>query len=141
MKVRPYIWWVIVVSGLAFVINRHVVRPALLGTEASGALMVIVYSLPNLVEAIIGSINLAGILFWMRRRSRAALARISDSILYTAIFLIAAAFTISQEMNWFNYRPDNVVDQYDLVASLVGLVLMNRLFSRFGFVEMSPRRG
>lgn len=128
-------WWIVVGGGLAFVINRHLIRPALWESDIPGFLSALVYSLPNLVEAINGTVLLAGMAFWLRERSYPGLSRRTDSTLFLGVFIVAAAFTVSQELNWFNYRPDNVVDPFDIVATLVGLIMMNRLFNRFGFME------
>jgi len=113
------------------------IRPWILETDASGLIVVVVNSLPNFVEAILGTVLLAGVLFSLRRRSNLEVLQTEDSKLFLAVLVIAGVFTIAQELNWFNHRPDNVIDPFDFLASFVGLIAMNRLLNRFGFLKNS----
>ena len=101
----------------------------------SGAFIVIINSLPNFVEAIVGTVLLTGMLFSLREHSNLAIFKIEDSKLFLAVFIIALIYSFLQELNWFNHRIDNVVDPFDFIASLTGLIIMNRLLNQFGFVK------
>jgi hypothetical protein len=98
---------------------------------------VLVNSLPNLIEAIVGTVLLSGMLFTLRDHSNRAILQVEDSKLYLAVLIIAGICTVTQELNWVNHRPNNVIDPFDFIASLMGLITMNRLFNRFGFLTNS----
>ena len=135
MKIRLYLWFIIIISGLAYLLNRHFIRPLVMEDSISGTLIVIINSLPNFVEAIVGTVLLTGMLFSLREHSNLAIFKIEDSKLFLAVFIIALIYSFLQELNWFNHRIDNVVDPFDFIASLTGLIIMNRLLNQFCFVK------
>jgi hypothetical protein len=135
MKIRLYLWFIIIISGLAYLLNRHFIRPLVTQDNISGAFIVIINSLPNFVEAIVGTVLLTGMLFSLREYSNLAIFKMEDSKLFLVVFIIALIYSFLQELNWFNHRIDNVVDPFDFIASLTGLIIMNRLLNQFGFVK------
>jgi hypothetical protein len=135
MKIRLYLWFIIIISGLAYLLTRHLIRPMVIEDNISSPFMVIINSLPNFVEAIVGTVLLTGMLFSLREYSNLAIFKMEDSKLFLAVFIIALIYTVLQELNWLNHRTDNVVDPFDFIASLTGLIIMNRLLNQFGFVK------
>jgi len=128
----PEIWIVICLCALAFLINRHIVRPWVLENTVSGPVTVVVNSLPNLVEAIVGTITIAGFLLDLRQRVAGSRFYSDSTIVYAVATGIAGLFVISSEVNWIHFRGPNVYDPNDIAASLLGLFLIYFLLKRFG---------
>ena len=124
-RLNPEIWIIIGLCALAFVLNRHIVRPWVLENVVSGPVTVVVNSLPNLVEAIVGTIWIAGILLEIWRR-------VNCTTIYAVATVIAGLFVILSEVNWIRFRGPNVYDSNDLAASVLGLFLIYFLLARFG---------
>lgn len=51
--------------------------------------------------------------------------------------LIAGLSVVSSELNWIQFRGPNVFDPFDIVASLIGLVIIYGLLNHFGFANCS----
>lgn len=130
----PGIWLVIGLSALAFLVNRHAVRPWVLDNVDGGPATVLVNSLPNLIEAIIGTIDVALILLIIVRRNLRLKHRIGHTTMYVVATVIAGLFVISAELNWIHFRGPNVYDPNDIVASILGLFIILFLLTRFGLV-------
>lgn len=128
----PKIWIVIGLCAVAFLLNRHIVRPWILENTVIGPVTVVVNSVPNLVEAILGTILIAGFLLEIRRRVAGPRFYSDSTIVYAVATVIAGLFVISSEVNWIRFRGPNVYDPYDLAASVFGLFLIFFLLKRFG---------
>jgi len=128
----PEIWVVIGLCALAFLLNRHLVRPWVLENAVYGSVTIVVNSLPNLVEAILGTILIAGFLLDIRRRVVGPVSYSDCTTVYAVATVIAGLFVILSEVNWIRLRGPNVYDPNDVAASVVGLCLIYFLLTRFG---------
>ena len=128
----PEIWIVIGLCALAFLLNLHIVRPWVLENAVNGPVTVVVNSLPNLVEAIVGTITIAGFLLDIRQRVAGPRFYSDSTTVYAVATVIAGLFVILSEVNWIRFRGPNVYDPNDLVASVLGLFLIYFLLVRFG---------
>ena len=128
----PEIWIIIGLCALAFLLNRHIVRPWVLENVVSGPVTVVVNSLPNLVEAIVGTIWIAGTLLDIWRRVGGPRFYLDCTYIYKVATVIAGLFVILSEVNWIRFRGPNVYDPNDLAASVLGLFLVYFLLVRFG---------
>ena len=131
-RFNPEIWIIIGLCALAFVLNRHIVRPWVLENVVGGPVTVVVNSLPNLVEAVVGTIWIAGILLEIWRKVRGSRFYLDFTAIYAVATVIAGLFVISSEVNWIRFRGPNVYDPNDLAASALGLFLVYFLLVRFG---------
>ena len=131
---KPYLWVVIIVNLAAFVLNKHLLRSWVLQRVESGTFVILVNSLPNLVEAVVGTVTLAGMLMSLRENSESLARWLTDSRLYFVATILAAAFVVPQELNWINLDGNSVYDPYDMAASILGLIAINRMLVRFGLV-------
>jgi len=61
--IKNYIKYLFGVAILVFVLNKYGLRPWVLANDAHDALAIFVFSIPNLVEAIVGTLIITGILF------------------------------------------------------------------------------
>ena len=131
---KPYLWVVIVVNLAVFALNKHFLRSWVLRHVESGPLVVLVNSLPNLVEAVVGTIMLAGMLMSLRDNSKDLTRWLSDGRLYFGATILAATFVVPQELNWINLDGNSVYDHYDMAASILGLIAINQTLVRYGLV-------
>ena len=131
---KPYLWVVIVVNLAAFVLNKHLLRSWVLQHVESGPFVIMVNSLPNLVEVVVGTVTLAGMLTSLRDNSESLARWLTDKRLYFGATILAAAFVVPQELNWINLDGNSVYDPYDMAASILGLIAINRMLVRFGLV-------
>ncbi len=135
IPVKRYVRYLFGITILVFILNKFYLRPWVLENELSEFFQIIVFSLPNLVEAIIGTLVLAGILLQMRLYFGNTIGNIKDTYVYLIAVGIAAIYVISQEFKLHNLGGNNVFDIYDVVASIIGLSLTFGLIQIFGFVE------
>ena len=131
---KPYLWVVIVVNLAAFVLNKHLLRSWVLRRIESGPFVILVNSLPNFVEAVVGTVTLAGMLMSLRDNSESLARWLTDRRLYFGATILAAAFVVPQELNWINLDGNSVYDPYDMAASILGLIAINRILVHFGLV-------
>lgn len=110
-------------------------RPWVLENEMPEFFRILVLSVPNLAEAIVGTLVLTGILLQMRQYFNSRLGALKDTYIYLAAVGIAGAYAISQEYKWHNLGGNNVFDIYDVIASIIGLVLTFGLINKFGFLD------
>ena len=131
----PAIWIAILLAALSFLLNRHIVRPWVLQNADHGIILILVNSLPNLVEAITGTVTIAGFLLVARRPTISPSFLSNDSTVYVLATVIAGLFVFSSELNWIQFRGPNVRDNYDLAASALGLISIYYLMRRFGLYD------
>ncbi|REJ85748.1 MAG: hypothetical protein DWQ36_08195 [Acidobacteria bacterium] len=122
-----------------FLLNKLVVRPAVLSRDAPRWAEVFVLSMPNAVEAILGTLVLAGLLVVLKLRRGGALAAVPDLALHGLATVLAAAYVVTQELNWHRLGGQNVYDPWDLAASTAGLLLALGFLVRFGVVVPEER--
>ncbi|MEZ5288410.1 MAG: hypothetical protein R2712_27110 [Vicinamibacterales bacterium] len=60
--------------------------------------------------------------------------------IYLLSVAITGAYVVLQEVKVHNLGGRNVYDPNDVVASIIGLVMMFIVFARFGVVEESSQR-
>ena len=131
----PAIWIAIFLAATSFLLNRHIVRPWVIQNTDYELILILVNSLPNLVEAITGTIMIAGLLLVVRPANGGSSVFSDDSLVYALATLIAGLFVFASELNWIQFRGPNVRDAYDLAASALGLVLVYFLMRRFGLYD------
>ena len=68
IPIKKYIIYLFGVSIFIFVLNKLYFRPWVVENDLSGSFMIIVFSIPNLIEAIIGTLLLTGILLQLNNR-------------------------------------------------------------------------
>ncbi len=132
MQVKKYIQRVFLIAFIIFFLNKFYLRPWVLENDLPSFLKVIVYSLPNLIEAIMGTTVVTGIAFRLREYAK---KEISDSYIYLIAVFLAALYTISQELKFHNLGGNNVYDFNDVIASVVGLIFTYSLFNKYGFLK------
>ena len=120
---------------LVFFLNKFLLRPWVLENEKSEFFQIIVLSIPNLIEAIIGTLLLTGILLQLKHRFNKKMGYIKDEYFYLFAVGLASIYSVSQEFKFHNFGGNNVYDPYDVIASLIRFVMTYGLIKVFGFVE------
>ncbi len=135
IAVKKYVRYLFGVGILVFFLNKFLLRPWVLENETSEFFKIIVLSIPNLIEAIIGTLILTGILLQLKYRFNKKVGYIKDRYIYLIAVSIALIYSVSQEFKFHNLGGNNVYDPFDVIASLIGLGITYGLIQVFGFVE------
>ena len=139
-EIDSKVWIVIVGSIVLFLLHRHFVRGWVLQRCHVRLAIIIVNSFPNFIEAIFGTINVAAIAACIAIRRNGPAQYHESAASFNWISTITAAFVVTQELNWFSVTRLNVYDPYDVVASILGLVLINRILVRTGFLKCNANK-
>ena len=135
IPIKKYIRYLFGIAVLTFILNKIYIRPWILEHKSPDILLIVTYSIPNLIEAIIGTLLLTGILLQIRQYFNKKFGSIKDIAIHIIAVIIAGIYVISQELKFHNLGGNNVYDPYDLVASLIGLILTFGIIQLYGFTE------
>ncbi|WP_299529196.1 hypothetical protein [Ulvibacterium sp.] len=130
MRIKKYLRILFWTSFVTFALNKFYIRPWVLKNDLPYVFQISVLSLPNLIEAIMGTIVVTGLAFGAKRHLKRT---IGNSSIYLISVALTAIYVIAQELGYHNMGGNNVYDPYDLTASVLGLLLMLGLFHGFGF--------
>lgn len=84
-------------------------------------LRIILYSFPNLAEAIVGVITVSCVLLLILRRYFKRSSP-KDATIYLLSVVFSAVYVITQELEWHNLGGNNDYDPYDVLFSGIGLL-------------------
>lgn len=121
------------VSIALFMLNKLFFRNWILNNNPPKFLKVITLSIPNLIEAIVVTLILTGILLQIRKNYYFKLKFLKTKHLHFIASGIAAIYVISQELKFHNLGGNNVYDPNDLIASVLGLICTLAIVYFFGF--------
>jgi hypothetical protein len=136
LKIKKYVSYLFVTVFILFVLNRFYVKPFVLENNYPDIFQIVVLSLPNFSEAVMGTLILTGILLQLRQFMGDKLKFFNTSRVYLTALILASIYVISQEFKLHNIGGNNVYDPYDLVASIIGLTLTYMIIRKFGFIEL-----
>ncbi len=105
---------------ILFVLNKFYLRPFVLEHNLPKPFWIIVLSIPNFIEAIIGTFLLTGILLQLSQQFSKTLSTIKDRYIHLMAVGVAAIYIISQEFKFHNLGRNIVYDLYDVIASIIG---------------------
>lgn len=109
---------IILVTVVAFLLNKFVIRPYVLKVDAHEIWSILVLSFPNFCEAICGTLLLMNIALVFNKKR----PYIKTRYLYHIIPVITATYVILQELKVHNLGGNNVYDPFDLLFSILGIV-------------------
>ena len=135
IQIKKYIIYFFGVAILLFILNKLYVGPWILENELSGFALILTNSIPNFFEAIIVSLILTGIFLQIRLFYLSKTRTIKDIYIYILSFFLASIYVISQELKFHNLGGNNIYDPYDLLASIIGLMLTFGVIQLFGFIN------
>lgn len=140
--IKGYVRYLFSLLFVIFVLNKLYLRPWVLERQNSGFTVMLVHSLPNFIEAIMGTLIVAGLALHLRLRFNKQLGGLNDALLYLMATLVAGCYVLAQEFKLHNLGGNNTYDPYDLLASVVGLVVINLMMNRYGlYVAPETERG
>ena len=139
LRIKPYLPRLYIAVFLVFIVNKFGARPFVLDHDFPDFAKTIVLSLPNAFEAIIGMSMSAGLLLAAKLRFSPRFDWIPNLLIYLLATLVTAVYVLTQEYELHNLGGNNVYDPYDVAASIIGLVGMLLVFSRFGIIEQVDR--
>lgn len=128
--------WVLI---LTVPLNKFILRPWVIEQDFGGWKLIVVNSYPNFVEAVCGTVVLAGLLATVRSRFPEQLSKLTNHQLYWIATIIAAVYVITQEFKIHNLGGRNVYDPYDVYASVLGLLVINRLLIHVGMFNFEEK--
>ncbi len=110
-----------IIAGVLFVIGKAWLRPFVLEGDFHISLDIIVLSLPNFFEGIVGILSLTYVGLYLNHRFVKAERKIKDKHLYLVATILASIFVLTQEFKIHNLGGNNVYDPYDVLFSIIGL--------------------
>lgn len=129
---KPHIQRVFVFTFILFMSNKFIFRPWILENTDHAVIHGAVYSLPNFCEAVMGVIILTNLAIYARGSIK-TLSAITHPMIYHGATLIALIYVTTQEYGLHSLGGNNIFDPIDLLASVLGLVFINRLIAKTGF--------
>ncbi len=99
------------------------VRAAVLESNSFEWVKITLLSLPNFFEAVIGTLILTGIGLYLNHRFLGEKRRIKNNLIYIVASFIAGIYVITQELKIHNLGGNNVFDWYDILFSIIGLIV------------------
>lgn len=136
-NIKPYLKILYLALFIVFILNKTTIRPWVLEHDFPEWVNIFVLSLPNFVEAVLGSITLTAILLFLSKRMASSGRLIPDKVVLIISFILAGTYVITQELKIHNLGGRNVYDPYDLVASIIGLVVIFGMIGFWGILENS----
>jgi len=94
------------------------IRPSVLKNNPPEFIQVFLLSFPNFCEAIIGVLTVTMIGLVLTKR-----LKIRNQTIYIIATILAAIFVITQEVKIHNLGGNNIYDPYDVVFSIIGLIV------------------
>ncbi len=135
LLIKRTIRLIFLIAFFSFFLNKFALRPWILAQESPQFLKIIVWSLPNFIEAIFGGIIITGLLFLLQMKIPSFLNQLRDKDIYLLAILLAGIYVLTQEVKWHNLGGRNVYDPNDFIASILGLLFIFGVFCKYGFKE------
>lgn len=109
-----------IIMVVVFMILKRI-RPQAIEAKPPEWVSVILFSFPNLAEAVIGVIMVAMILLVLN--SKVSKPKVTENVVYTLSVFISGAYVISQEFKLHNLGGNNIYDLNDVLFSILGLLI------------------
>lgn len=135
IPIKRHVRYLFGIAIIVFILNKLYLRSWILKNDLPGIFQVLTYAIPNLIEAIIGTLLLTGILLQTRQFFNQKAGYVKDVHIHVIAVSIAAVYVIAQELKFHNLGGNNVYDPYDLIASVVGLLGTFFIIRKFGFIN------
>jgi hypothetical protein len=132
LKLRGATWNIYILNFILFFILKIWFRPWVIEQQGFDFLKLIAFSFPNYAEAYLGTFTLTTFLIIGRLKSYTWLKNQSDRMIYSIATALAAIYVITQEMKFHNLGGENVYDFNDVIASIIGLIVIFVMLNVFG---------
>ena len=133
--IKNYIRYVFVSVFIMFILNKVYLRPFVLENDYPYIFQIVVLSLPNFSETVMGMIIVTGILLQLRQLFGDKSNPFKNTYVYLTTLILVSIYVISQELKLHNIGGNNVYDPFDLTASVIGLILTYITLTKFEFLK------
>ena len=99
ISIKKYVRYLFGKAILIFLLNKLYLRPWILENDVPDIFLIVTNSIPNLIEAVTGTLILTGILFQTRRYFNQKFGNLKDIHIYVLAVSLASIYVISQELN------------------------------------------
>lgn len=134
-KIKRYILRLYALLFVVFVLNKFWIRPWILENNMPQLFDIIVLSLPNFIEAVMGTISIAGILLYIQFRYPKNFGAWNEKTIYFIAIFLTGIYVVLQEFKIHNLGGRNTYDPWDVVASVLGLMVTGVVLNRWGLKE------
>ncbi|TDF35098.1 hypothetical protein EYS14_22240 [Alteromonadaceae bacterium M269] len=131
-NIKPYIIRLYIFLLLFHSFNKFLLRPYILENDLAAFLQVFTLSVPNFIEAVMGTVVITGLLNLAQQRL-GILKSAGEQAIYTLAVGLASIYVITQEFKIHNLGGRNTYDPNDVVASIIGLIFIFILLTLYGF--------
>ena len=98
------------------------IRPAILESESPEFFKIVLLSIPNFFEAVVGTLNLTGVGLIINDKLNIK-HQLRPKIIYIIAVILAGLYVSTQELKIHNLGGNNVFDRNDLIFSFIGLII------------------
>ena len=135
LRIKRYAVWMYLGAMAVFFFLKLLLRPWARDHSLPVSLEVVMLSLPNFLEAIIGLINVSAILMIGKLYLSPRFDNLSTTFVLLVALLLAGTFVLTQEFKLHNLGGNNVFDPNDVVASVLGLAATFVALLKYGVIE------
>ncbi|MDT0554468.1 hypothetical protein [Patiriisocius hiemis] len=104
-----------------FILLKYI-RPSILESESPEFFKLILLSIPNFFEAIIGTLTLTGIGLIINDKLKVK-HQLKSKFIYIIALVLTGIYVSTQELKIHNLGGNNVFDKNDLIFSFIGLII------------------
>ncbi len=97
------------------------IRPSVLAGSYPDLFKIILLSLPNFFESIIGLITLTGIAL-VANDSIHVKWQLKPNVIYVVCMIVSGIYVLAQELDIINLRKNDTMDINDVIFSIIGLL-------------------
>jgi hypothetical protein len=131
-NIQPYIIRLYLFALAFHSFNKFLLRPLILENDLPHFLKIFTLSVPNFIEALMGTIVITALLHFTQVRLE-WLMGLGEKAAYSLATLLASVYVITQELKLHNLGGRNTYDPNDVIASVIGLLFIYTLLICFGF--------
>ncbi|WP_299436872.1 hypothetical protein [uncultured Aquimarina sp.] len=114
-----------------FICNKFFLRPYVIKNDFPEFLNVFVLSFPNLCEAIVGGLLITNIGLLGKQRFLKTSSNITENHVYLFAVLVTGLYVLLQEFKIHNLGGNNVYDPFDILFSIIGLIIVSFILLYF----------
>ncbi|MEQ9090178.1 MAG: hypothetical protein RIE52_03765 [Balneola sp.] len=132
LKLRGATWNLYAMNFVLFFTLKIWFRPWIREQEGFEYLKLIANSFPNYVEAYLGTFTIVAFLTIAKLKNISWIKDLSNITIYTLSTIFTGLFVITQEMKIHNLGGENIYDFNDVIASIIGLIIVFTMLNLYG---------
>ena len=141
MLLKRFQPWVVPMYAVPLVfhsVNKLWLRPRVLEADAPVWLDIFVLSVPNTIESLVGLTWLATVFMLLKDRGAGFVSGLGERTIYLSLTAFVAVYVITQEVRLHDLGGRNVYDPWDVVGSVVGILVVLVLLLTRGVLRDPP---